>query len=185
MADPPDDLLLRRAAAGDDDAFAIFYRRWLPMIVGFHLRRTQRREVAFDLAAETFAAVVTGLASFDPERGPVGAWVFGIAQNKLTDSLRRGRVEDAARRRLGREPIVLEDAALDRVEELASRSDERDVERALSGLAPGDRAVVLARVVDERTYAELARELRCSEAVVRQRVHRGLRRLRSRLEEQA
>jgi RNA polymerase sigma-70 factor (ECF subfamily) len=42
---------------------------------------------------------------------------------------------------------------------------------------------LLERVVAERPYAEIAAELRCSELVVRQRVSRGLKRLRSEMEE--
>ena len=55
-ADRDDAALLAASAAGDEDAFAAFYRRHLAAITGFHLRRTGRREIAFDLTAETFAA---------------------------------------------------------------------------------------------------------------------------------
>jgi DNA-directed RNA polymerase specialized sigma24 family protein len=115
-----DAALLAAAARGEQMAFAIFYRRWLPLVTGFHLRRTGQQEVAFDLTAETFAAVVAGLADFDPERGPAPAWLFAIAEHKLRDSLRRSRVEASARRRLGLEPVTLEDEDLARVDELAS-----------------------------------------------------------------
>lgn len=186
MAETTDDQrLLARAQRGDDAAFAVFYRRHLPAVVGYHRRRTGRPELAFDLAAETFAALVVGLPDYDPQRGPAVAWLFGIAHHKLLESLRRGRVEADARRRLAREPIVLEDAALQRIDELASRSTEQELADALADLPPEQRDPLLARVVDERPYAEVAAQLRCSEAVVRQRVHRGLRRLRTRLEGKA
>ncbi len=46
-------------------------------------------------------------------------------------------------------------------------------------LLPSDeRHAVKARIVDERTYGEIAAELHCSELVVRKRVSRGLARLR-------
>jgi RNA polymerase sigma factor (sigma-70 family) len=178
-----DDSLLQAAAGGDRDAFAAFYRRWLPAITSYHLRRTRAREVAFDLTAETFAAVVTGCGRFDPSRGPAAAWLFQIAEHKLIDSLRRARVESSARRRLGLEPVTLEDEDLARVEELASLGDDGYVERLLRDLPPEQRDAVRARVLDERSYAEIAGELHCSEAVVRQRVHRGLGRVRERLKE--
>jgi RNA polymerase sigma-70 factor (ECF subfamily) len=178
-----DDSLLQAAAGGDRDAFAAFYRRWLPAITSYHLRRTRAREVAFDLTAETFAAVVTGCGRFDPSRGPAAAWLFQIAEHKLIDSLRRARVESSARRRLGLEPVTLEDEDLARVEELASLGDDGYVERLLGDLPPEQRDAVRARVLDERSYAEIAGELHCSEAVVRQRVHRGLGRVRERLKE--
>jgi DNA-directed RNA polymerase specialized sigma24 family protein len=78
------------------------------------------------------------------------------------------------------EPIVLDDEALARVDELAAGAD---LEAALAALPAAEREAIEGRVVGERGYAELADELRCSEAVVRQRVSRGLRRLRSAMEE--
>ncbi|HTU84384.1 MAG TPA: RNA polymerase sigma factor [Solirubrobacteraceae bacterium] len=178
-----DDSLLTAAAGGDREAFAAFYRRWLPAITRYYVRRTHTREVAFDLTAETFAAVAAACRRFDPARGPAAAWLFRIAEHKLADSLRRTRVESSARRRLGLEPVTLEDADLERVEELASLGDDGYVERLLAALPAQQRDAVRARVLDERSYAEIAIELRCSEAVVRQRVHRGLDRMRERLKE--
>lgn len=178
-----DAALLAAIAAGDDRAFELFYRRHLAAVTGFHLRRTGRRELAFDLTAETFAAVVVGCGDYDPQRGSAAGWLFGIAANKLRESLRRGRIEAAARERLRHEPVALDDADLERVDRLASRSDEARLAAMLADLPAPQRAAVLARVVDERPYPEIAAALRCSEAVVRQRVHRGLKRLRSDLEE--
>jgi RNA polymerase sigma-70 factor (ECF subfamily) len=174
--------LLLAAAGGDDRAFAEFYRRWLPLVTGYHLRRTRSRELAFDLTAETFAAVVADLQRFDPDRGSAAGWLFEIAEHKLLDSARRARVESSARKRLGHEPLVLEDRDLQRVEELASLGDAR-LDRLLAQLPVAQRDAVRARVLDERSYAEIAGEMDCSEAVVRQRVHRGLSRLRERLKE--
>jgi len=50
-------------------------------------------------------------------------------------------------------------------------------------LTPALREAVSQRVIKERSYEEIAEELRCSESLVRQRVSRGLRTLRSELEE--
>ena len=180
-----DDALLLSAAAGDQGAFETFYLRWLPVVAGFHLRRVGSREAAFDLTAETFAAVVVACGSFDPTKGSAANWLFSIAEHKLGDSLRRGRVEARARRELGHRPIPLEDDDLLRVEELASLANGALLDELLAELPPQQRAAIHARVLDERPYADIAAELDCSEAVVRQRVHRGLRQLRERLGETA
>jgi RNA polymerase sigma factor (sigma-70 family) len=180
-----DNELVAAFAGGDERAFEAFYRRHLGAIVGFHLRRTGRRELAFDLAAETFAAVVVSCERFDPEIGDAGAWLFGIAANKLRDSLRRGRVEQEARWRLAHEPVVVSDGDLAEVERLASESDESQLEIYLGVMSRAEREAVQARVLDEQPYEEIARSLSCSEAVVRQRVHRGLRRLKLTVKESA
>jgi RNA polymerase sigma factor (sigma-70 family) len=176
--------LLLRYVAGEPEAFVAFYRLNLAPVVAFFLRRTGDLEVTADLAAEVFAAALIAAPRYDPDARPALAWLHGIASHKLADSRRRGRVEDEARRRLALEPLVLNDAALERVEEMASAEAGRDaLEDAFASLPVEQRDAVLARVVGERSYREIAATMACSEMVVRQRVSRGLRALRSRLEE--
>lgn len=184
MASRPDDdrALIARTATGDARALDAFYRRHEAAVVGFHLRRTGNRELAFDLTAETFAAVIVASPRFDPEQGTPLGWLFGIAANKLRESLRRGRVEAEARRALAMAPVGVTDDDLDRVDDLASLVDERTLDEMLGELSDDQRRAITARVIDERDYAEIALELKCSEAVVRQRVARGLRTLRKRME---
>jgi RNA polymerase sigma-70 factor (ECF subfamily) len=107
--------------------------------------------------------------------------VRGIAQNKLRESRRRGRVEDRARRRLALAPEVLDDADLARVDELASAGAHALA--LMDRLPKRQRLALRSRVLEGRGYAEIARELECSELVVRQQVSRGLRRLRDELTE--
>jgi len=108
------------------------------------------------------------------------AWLFGIARHELADTWERGRVEDRARRRLGIEPLALGDAELERIEELGG---ETDALALLAELPEDQRRAISGRVLEQREYAELASQLRCSESVVRQRVSRGLRNIRDRLEQ--
>jgi RNA polymerase sigma-70 factor (ECF subfamily) len=175
-----DDDLLTRFAAGDPDAFVVFYRRHLGAMLGFFLRRTGDPELTADLTAEVFAAALIGAGGYRPGERPELAWLYGIAAHKLADSRRRGRVEDEARRRLALEPLTIDDADLAQVEEIASLGD---AQAALMSLPPEQRDSVLARVVHERSYAEIAGQMHCSEMLVRQRVSRGLRALRARMKE--
>ena len=85
------------------------------------------------------------------------------------------------RRRLQIRPLVIGDADLDRVIDLASAADGQLL-AAVDALPAGERAAIRGRIVDERSYRELAAELRCSESVLRQRVSRGLRRVREGIE---
>lgn len=184
MDDRDDDALLALHAAGDADAFVAFYRRHLAAIVGFFLRRTADRELTADLTAEVFAAAFTSARRYRPGERPALAWLYGIAAHKLADSRRRGRVEDQARRQLAMEPLAVDDEALARVEELAGRDQgQAALVAALDALPADQRTAVLARVVDERAYSSIAAELACSELVVRQKVSRGLKRLRTQIEE--
>jgi RNA polymerase sigma factor (sigma-70 family) len=110
---------------------------------------------------------------------PAVAWLYGIAKNKLAASRARGRVEEGARRRISAEPLVLTDEAIERVEELADAERQAEVMRDLLGRLPPDQGeAVRSRVLEERDYGEIAEELECSQAVVRQRVSRALHSLR-------
>jgi RNA polymerase sigma-70 factor (ECF subfamily) len=182
MDERDDPELVAAIARGDEQAFAIFYRRHLPLVLRWCLRETGNRELAADLCAEVFAASLTAAHRYRSERGEVLAWLLGIARNKLRESRRRGRVEDVARRRMGIEPSELTDDDLERVVELASL-DAGALSALVDALPEELRRPLLERVVAERPYAEIAAELRCSELVVRQRVSRGLKRLRSEMEE--
>jgi DNA-directed RNA polymerase specialized sigma24 family protein len=128
-----------------------------------------------------FAVALARCGDYEDRVGTAAPWLLGIARNKLADSVRRGVVEDGTRRRLGMRPVALCDSELERVEELASLGFG-DVLELVEALPGGERDAVRARVVEERPYPAIAADLRCSEAVVRQRVSRGLRTLRSLLE---
>jgi RNA polymerase sigma factor (sigma-70 family) len=183
MATVPSDDGWLRATPVDPDRFATFYRAHVRELLAFFVRRTGDPEVAADLTAETFAAALEGARSFDPASGPAVAWLFGIARHKLARAARRGVVDDRARRRLAMRPIVLEDAALDRIEALASLDVRVEVlAEAVARLPAEQREALAARVVDEREYHEIAASIRCSPSVVRKRVSRGLARLRASLQ---
>jgi RNA polymerase sigma-70 factor, ECF subfamily len=173
--------LLEETRTGQAESFELLYRRHHAVVLAFLARRTSHPELAADLMAETFAALLVLVRT--PERAlppiPV-AWLLVTARNLLIDSHRRGRVEDAARRRLAMRPVTLDDRDLERVEEISA---ETDLVQTLSAqLEPDQLDALRARVLDDREYAEIARELECSASVVRKRVSRALGILRRSLE---
>jgi RNA polymerase sigma factor (sigma-70 family) len=170
---------VRLLVAGDPDTFVALYRRYERPLLAFFLRRTGEPELAADLTAEVFAAALVARSSYRPET-PVSGWLFGIAQHKLIDSFRRGRVEDLARRRLGMPMLTLDDEDLERIENAAGT--QISVDAVLASLPADQRDAIRARILEDRSYPEIARELKCSEAVVRQRVSRGLAELREKIE---
>ncbi|MBE2319692.1 RNA polymerase sigma factor [Solirubrobacter sp. CPCC 204708] len=169
--------------AGGPQAFGDFYARHERAVFRYFYRRVRDAEVAADLTAECFAAALLAAHRFRGREGsPAVAWLFGIARNVLRRSAEQRRVESRARAKLGMPPLVLEDetlAALDRIHA------GRLLDDALTYLPADQAEAVRARIVDEREYEDIARELRASEAVVRKRVSRGLSALRRHVEDRA
>ena len=167
----PDAELLR---AEDPDAFALLYDRHVGQL--FSWARARVGDHAADLTAEVFARAWLSRGSFrDDAGGSAFPWLFGIARNVLHDSLRRRRVEDRARRRLGLPPVVAPDPEYEAVDGRLSLPEA--ALRAIAELPAAERELLDLRVVQERPYTEIADRLRCTPQAARLRVSRTLRRL--------
>jgi len=152
------------------EPFGVFYERHVASVLSFFRRRVPGPEEAFDLTAETFAAALASLSRYEPGPEPPVAWLFAIARHKLSEALRRSRVQDEARRALAMEPIQLDDHAI----EILERTARSSAVELLETLAPEQRDAIKAHHLEDRGYTEIAGELRCSESVIRKRVSRGL-----------
>ena len=175
--DPRGDGELLLAARTCAEPFGVFYERHFAAVLAFFRRRTPGPEEAFDLTAETFAAALAAVPRFEPGPEPARAWLFAIARHKLSESLRSRRVQDEARRALAMQPVRLDDEAIELLEATAGAPTLE----LLATLAADQRGAIEARYLEERGYAEIAGELRCSESVVRKRASRGLATLRTQL----
>lgn len=174
------------AAASSPEAFGEFYDRLFPRVLAFLRPRVGSPEQAFDLAAETFARSLERASSFeDRGRGSATGWVLTIARHLVVDAYRRSRVADDARVRLGMARIEILDEDLERLEETSGVDGSTSLSVALNDLPAEQRSALLARVVEERAYRDIAQELVTSEGVVRKRVSRGLQSLREHLKEEA
>jgi RNA polymerase sigma-70 factor (ECF subfamily) len=173
---------LLAATRRDPRAFGEFYARHERAVFRYFYRRTGDAELAADLSAECFAAALISSERFQPGGAPAVAWLFGIARNVLGRSFERRRVESRARAKLGMPPLILEDDTLAALERIHAG---QLLENALAYLPDEQAQAVQARIVDEREYEDIARELKTSEAVVRKRVSRALGSLRRHVEDQA
>jgi len=171
------DDVLAAAQAGAAWAFEVLYRDLSPSVTGY--LRLHGAAEPDDLASETFIGVFTGLAGFSGDEAALRAWVFTIAHRRLVDDWRRR----------SRRPQVTDDAG-DLTEHLGGNVEDDvlvrvgadDVER-LCGLLPDDqRAVVLMRILADLTVEQVAAAMDRSVASVKALQRRGLRALRTELE---
>ena len=160
--------------AGDADSFALLYDRHVGAL--FAWARSRVGDHAADLTAEVFARAWLCRATFrDQAGGSAAPWLYGIAHNVLRDSLRRRRVEDRARVRLGLPRTVAPDPEYEAVEGRLSLPEA--ALRAISALPERERELLDLRIVQERSYMDIAKRLRCTPQAARLRVSRTLQRL--------
>jgi RNA polymerase sigma factor (sigma-70 family) len=172
------DAQLLAAARTDAHAFRELYDRYSDRIHRFQLARTGDHDAALDLTAETFAQAWLSRARFeDLANGSAAPWLYAIARNVLVASVRRNRLEQSARERLG----IL--AALDRPQAAPEPNDEwlQGIDDAFRELSPDEREAVHLRVIDDLSYEDVGRAAGTTAGAARVRVHRGLAALRQRL----
>ena len=137
--------------------------------------RTQSREVAADLVAETFAAALEGLDGFDPSRGDQAGWLWGIGKNTYRQLVRSAEVEQRARQRLAiRTPSVDSDEVDRANHRLDARRLVGELDVLLGSLSDSTAMAVRLRVIDELPYDAVASRCGCSVGAARVRVARGL-----------
>ena len=143
------------------------------------MKATASPELAADLAAETFARALESVDGYDQAKGRADQWLFGIARNVLGSSYRAG----AWKRRHASAWAWAAWWSMTMPSTIARLSEESGEEaaRALAALPEEQRQAIEARRHGRPDYEEIAGKLRCSRAVVRQRVSRGLSTLRARL----
>ena len=160
-------------------AFSRVYEAKAQDLLVFILRRTFDVEVARDLTAETFAQAFEHRGRFRGQTdAEAEAWLYGIARHQLGRYARKGIIQRRAVDRLGVDVPAVSDEDHQRVVELAGLADLREsVADAFSTLPPEQRDALRLRVVDERTYRDVAAALGVSEETARARVSRALRRI--------
>jgi RNA polymerase sigma-70 factor, ECF subfamily len=167
-----DDELLRRTGE-DREAFGVFYDRHVSAVLIELRRRGLPRDEALDLTAEVFAAALVAGRRYRPGEAPARAWLLGIARNKLAHRHRSAATETAARRKPGMARLTYSDEALERVDELLD-AEPSLYTNGTAALPPAEREAVVARVIEERDYDEIAASPGATPAAIRQRVSRGL-----------
>jgi RNA polymerase sigma-70 factor, ECF subfamily len=161
---------VRRAQAGSASAFEALYRAHWPRAYRAAYLVVHDAAGAEDITQEAFLAAVRALDRFDRRR-PFGPWLHRIVVN---------RAIDWARARALRAEVELVD-----VQATNERSNELPViVRALAGLAPEQRAVIVLRHLLEYTPGEIAEALDLPRGTVNSRLRRGLDELAARLEQE-
>jgi RNA polymerase sigma-70 factor, ECF subfamily len=174
----PDEELLLRMEGGDEDAFTTLYRRRQGGIYRFALQMTGNAGVAEEITQETFLMLIRHPNRFDPARGSLAAFLFGVARNLILRSLDR---EQPYVGHAGAPDNDATQPVRDSGTSVGVDSSERyeraqlieQVRRAVSSLPAIYREVVVLCELEEITYEDAAVALGCAVGTVRSRLHRG------------
>ncbi len=153
--------------AGDEQSFAELYARRQGPVYRFALHMTGSAAIAEDVTQEAFLALIDGGARFDPGRGTLASFLFGIARNRVLRRLARDRAA---------EPIEEEDDAVceeDLLEDLTRRETVEQVRAAVLSLPQAYREAIVLCDLEEASYEEAAAALECPVGTVRSRLNRG------------
>jgi RNA polymerase sigma-70 factor (ECF subfamily) len=182
--DPRDDVLLRRAAKGDEDAFMLLYRRNQAALYRFALRMTGHAWASEEIVQDVFMTLMREPKKYDAERGPLAAYLFGIARNRVMKHLERLPREvslDEENEHGSRSGIrvVNNSTPMHWVEQQERTKQVRD---AVLELPSEFREAVVLCELEELSYQEAAQTIGCPIGTIRSRLHRGRALLLAKLE---
>ncbi|HZH32050.1 MAG TPA: RNA polymerase sigma factor [Pyrinomonadaceae bacterium] len=183
-----DEELLRLASAGDADAFAALYRRRQAGVYRFALQMCGSEGIAEDVTQEVFMALMRDSRLFDPARGTLASYLYGVARNQVLRRLEKERHFVAMTDETAEDGGAALDsthlvAADDPLAQLARNELIGTVRQAVLALPAHYREVVVLCELHELSYAEAAVALGCAVGTVRSRLHRGRALLVERLRE--
>jgi RNA polymerase sigma-70 factor (ECF subfamily) len=179
-----DDVLLRRAAKGDQESFTLLYRRHQAALYRFALRMIGNAWGAEEVVQDVFMTLMREPKKYDSSRGPVGAYLYGIARNRVMKHLERLPREQSLEETNGNGTYTSE-AAVNRFTpahwaEQQERSDR--VRAAVLDLPAEFREAVVLCELEELSYEEAAQISGCPIGTIRSRLHRGRALLMAKLE---
>jgi len=165
----------------DPDQFAVIYDRYVGEVYRYVAGRLGR-DVAEDLAAETFLIAFRKRDRFDPAVGRVRPWLYGIATILVGQHRREETRRYRALARAGRRVLGSVESHEDRVADaMVAEQLGQQLAAALADLGHGDRDVLLLVAISELSHQEVALALDIPYGTVGSRLNRARRALREAL----
>jgi len=173
IIDEKEPALLKRAVRGDEQAFLVLYQKHQAPLYRYALRMTGSPWAAEEVVQEVFLLLIREPEKFQPDRGELGAFLFGVTRNRVMKHLERSPREDSldeinANGTAWREP---EDPLTPMM--IAEKSERiEQVREAVLDLPTEFREAVVLCELEEMSYEEAARACGCPVGTIRSRLHR-------------
>jgi RNA polymerase sigma-70 factor (ECF subfamily) len=189
LAQKTDQEIVALARAGEEAAYRELIRRYERQLFSLLFRMVRDRELAEDLAQETFVKALNAIESYRPEF-KFSSWIFKIANNAAIDHLRRRELDTLSLEGSpqAETPEAIEATALQiggrqesPLAEVEARELGGQIEAAIAQLRPEYRSCILLRHVEGRAYEEIAEILNLPLGTVKTYIHRARNELRQAL----
>jgi RNA polymerase sigma-70 factor (ECF subfamily) len=173
--------VVQRARGGEERAYRELLHRYQGPVFSLIYRMVRDRELAEDLAQETFVKVLNALDTYRPEF-KFSSWTFKIANNVAIDYLRRRQLDtlsiDGAPGattpdRVGATALQVVARGETALQEVEARELGSAIEQAIGKLRPEYRACIILRHIEDRPYEEIAQILDLPLGTVKTYIHRA------------
>ena len=167
------DNLVKDARKGSAEAFGRLYELYFDRIYRYIYYRTMHRETAEDLCSKTFLKALDSLNHFNSDKGSFSSWIYRIASNSVTDYFRSSvRKESPA-------DVWEIPSEEDYVVDVHNRIYWEKLKPGLMGLPADMREIIMLRIWDDLSFAEIARITGKSEASCKMSFGRTLKHLKN------
>ena len=166
-----DEGLMLRVVRGQRECLATLIRRHASSLLTYIERMIGDQHRAEELFQEVFLAVWSKRRQYKFPR-PFRAWLFGIATNRCRSEFRKTgpntySLDDG-------QPLMAVSADPTPLDTAIATETSAIVAGAIAALPPRQRSVIVLRVWNNLSYAEIGRILSCSETTARSHMHHGL-----------
>src|SRR6266446_2015562 len=170
-----DDVLLRRAAKGDQESFTCLYRRHQAALYRFALRMTGNSWAAEEVVQDVFMTLMREPKKYDPARGRVAAYLFGIARDRVMKHLERlpREVSLEEQQENGAAASAATITAFTPAHWAEQKERSERVRAAVLELPAEFREAVVLCELEELSYEEAAQLCVCRIGTIRSRLRRG------------
>lgn len=173
--------VVARAKSGDEEAFHLIFNRYGRPVISFINHHVRSRELAEELAQETFVRAYRNLSGLKDDLR-LSTWLFGIARNVCRESVRQIRKDE---RKVGLdepESLKLESGFVLPEGNMLDRELTETIHRALSELDDDKRIVFSLKIFHEKSYEEISSITGHSIGKLKTDLHRARAEMRKRIE---
>lgn len=170
-------LLVAVAERADRAAFAALFRHFAPRVKGYLRRFGDDGGRVEEVLQETFVAVWTRAATYDPARASAATWIFTIARNRRIDAFRRERRPEFD----PNDPAFVPEPGPEGEDRVTARERSESLEAALAELSAEQREVLRLAFFEDSPHEAIAAKLGLPVGTVKSRIRLAYGHLRTRL----